>query len=282
MGIGINTHIGMGNIVGKGANVNPFDLQVKALIARMDALGELPTAKQQRNINDTIRALKSYCLFDRRFDALWLGRGYGVQSTKLNWIKDAHNLTKGGSGPLSYADGVGYKSDGTTSYLSTNYKLSTDFVNGNTSDASMFIRLSGSISENKWVAAMGAAGSNFSDIAIINKYDNTGASNAIGSAGTGGSAAIKYGAGYTAVTRIKNSEAHVLVNNIDNAITSAINSSVICDNTISILAVTTANGSINYFSGANTAFEIAGIGGWFSHSEFLVLQAIFNTYISKL
>ena len=55
------------------------------------AAGERPSTTRQTAINNCIVSLKANGLFDTQFDVLVVTRGSGVNSTKLNWIKDSSN-----------------------------------------------------------------------------------------------------------------------------------------------------------------------------------------------
>lgn len=121
-----------------------YDARAAELFANMAAVGEPQTDARKTAINNTIVALKAAGLFDTRFDGFGLTRGSGLASTKMNWIKDAHNLTKGGVGTLTYTEDVGYHSNGTTTYLDMNFDF-TQGVHYTQNSASFGFKISGTI-----------------------------------------------------------------------------------------------------------------------------------------
>jgi len=113
-----------------------------ALFARMTALGEEPTSARKTVIDTCIKSLISESLFDTQWDVFVMTIGKGIASTKLNWVKDAHNATNGGAG-VEYTEDAGYKRGVTGGYLNTNYKPSTQAVILTQNDASFVFKSRG-------------------------------------------------------------------------------------------------------------------------------------------
>lgn len=273
--------ITVGNRVGIGARhgsvLNQYDSHAQALFDRMVAAGETPDAVYKKNIDDTIKALKSHCLFENRFDAIWIGRGHGEASTKLNWIKDSHNLEKVGAGTLTFTDGVGYHSDGSTSYLKTNYTPSSQGVNIKLTDAGVFLKLGG-VTANGAYHYFSAQSTNATcDITIgrsyANKYDNL----MNGNANKAQSLPI---IGYNGLGRISPSEYHEYKGT--NQYTNAATSGAFTTREMYILAQHNYTGGVDSIANVGAIFEIAAIGAYYTQAEFLIMQSIFNTFISSL
>jgi hypothetical protein len=128
-----------------------FDPYASALIARMTAAGETPTAARQTAINNCIVSLKANSLFNTQFDVFVTTRGHGPLSTKMNWIKNANTATS--TAKVTYTQNVGYNhvtaSHSVAEYLNTNYTPSTS---GNllvSNNACFGIKASGTIGSSE-------------------------------------------------------------------------------------------------------------------------------------
>jgi hypothetical protein len=109
-----NTYSAYSNIV----NGTTFDSYAVALINRMIAAGETPSAGQKTAINTCIVQLRAASFFETQFDALVITRGHGAQSTKMNWISNNYNAS-GVNNPV-FTDNAGYNTTG-TQYINTNF-----------------------------------------------------------------------------------------------------------------------------------------------------------------
>lgn len=73
-------------------------------------------------------------------DALYNTAGPDAQAAQRNWIKDAHNLSLSGTPPTFVAK-AGYTTNGTTSFLNTNYIPAADKVNVAQDSATLACRI---------------------------------------------------------------------------------------------------------------------------------------------
>lgn len=248
-----------------------WDARAESLIAQMIALNETPTLAVQRNINECIVFLKASSLFDTKLDCLWIPQfpGIGVESAKLNWIKNAHNCTKGGAGTLTFASGTGFTSDGTT-YLDTNYKPSTEASKYTQDNAGFGVKLTGTLGTNSG-HGMYKSGS---PSLLIAKAGSTGVHRI--NTPTTTSYALISTQGYNTISRISSTRVNVFVNygkyigNSDNISTGlpAYN--------LFLLAYNTSTAA-TYFDTAS--LNAAWIGELFSEQEHLTFEAVMNRYL---
>lgn len=134
----------------QGAGLNQNEPETTALLARMVAVGDTVSPEEANLLNHAIKTIKDANLFTSRFDAIWVTTSrIGRASSKLNWIKDAHNLTEvPDGGVLTFEAGVGYHSDGTKSYLKTNYDPSIHADKFKLADASFGVCVGGTIGDD--------------------------------------------------------------------------------------------------------------------------------------
>jgi|SRR3990172_473110 len=95
-----------------------------ALFARMTSSS--PDVDRKWGIDSEIRSLKELGLFAKT-DWLCLLANQDEQASLLNWIEDNNNVTAVNS-PTFVID-AGWNGNGTTSYLNSNYIISTDAIN---------------------------------------------------------------------------------------------------------------------------------------------------------
>lgn len=134
-------------MVQQGSLLN-YCSEAKALFARMTIV---PTtlykvSERKAKINNTIVSLKLSGIW-QTLDCYYECDADNEINAKLNWVKNAHNLTKGGSGTLTFIPDKGFASDGTT-YLNTNYTPSSDAVNFKLNDAFFGVNFSGALDLN--------------------------------------------------------------------------------------------------------------------------------------
>lgn len=244
-----------------------YDAASIALFARMDALGESPTDARKTNIDTTIKALKTANLFDTRFDALWVGRGTGIGSTKLNWIQNAFNLTKVGAGVLTFTSDLGYNSDDATTALTTNYKPSVNGDKYKQNDASFWFKCSGTFDTTGSYGAVNNP--------RLLHYQTSHRINCDTSGGTNGAV------GYNCLSRSSAANFQKYTNAATETVI-AVSTGVPID-TVAILADYN-EGATTYarFKASTEIWEMGGIGASMSQAEFLTLQTIMDNYISAL
>ena len=242
-----------------------YDAASVALFARMDAVGETQTDARKTAIDTAIVALKTANLFDTRFDAMWVTRGSGESSTKMNWIKDTHNLTKVGAGTLTYTENVGYDGDGSCA-LTTNYKPSAQAFLYTQNSASFIIKISGTAE-----AAAGYGALNNPRLLFLST------NNRINCDTSGGT--VKE-VGYNGLARNSATE----FKQYKNAATADIagNSTGLPVDTVALMAVYNEGAASYLYNATTEVLEFAALGAYISQAEFLTIQGIINAYIASL
>jgi hypothetical protein len=119
-----------GQVYFSGTRQPLYDTGADSLITRMEtATGKTMTVAGKTMISDMFKMYKdslSITSLQNFFDVLYF-LDIGVETAgKLNWVKDAHNITNVNSVVF---DTVGATGNGTNSHLNTNYNMSTDNVN---------------------------------------------------------------------------------------------------------------------------------------------------------
>lgn len=242
-----------------------YDAASVALFTRMAAAGEAQADERKTAIDTAIVALKAANLFDTRFDCFWVARGKGEASTKMNWIKDAHNLTKTGAGTLTYIEDVGYDGDD-NSCFTTNYKPSVHGDKYKQDDASFLLKISGTIDANDAYGSL-----NNPRLLFISTNNRINCDTAGGS---------QKDIGYNCLAR--NAANHF--KQYKNAATADITatSTGLPIDTVAVMAIYN-EGAATYSYYANTeVFEFAALGAYISQAEFLTIQGIINAYIAAL
>jgi len=247
-----------------------FDPYANSLINRMILTGETPTVQRQNAINTCITNLRANGLFETQFDNLVVTRGYGINSTKMNWISNNFNAV--GVSNLTYTAGVGYNSDGTSSYLNTKYIPS---VHGNLfklNDACFIIKESGTIPVNNTIH-----GAVSIDIGIQHGTQLHAGSPSWSRMNSTSTTGGQYTNGYTAVTR-SSSSVYTLLNN-------STLSNFNCDSsglpTIEMY-ILSVNYSNVYTCSSTEKNELYAMGKSISQSQFLIFQNIMNTYFNSI
>ncbi len=108
IGIGIKKHNGL---------VEP---ETVSLIDRMTVK---PTPDRVKVVNDTIVALKDEGIWDY-LDVIYFTAAHDSQAAILNWKADNHNLIPVNN--PTFTTDVGVNSDGTSSYLYSDYRMNTE------------------------------------------------------------------------------------------------------------------------------------------------------------
>lgn len=114
-----------------------YDSDALALFNRMTVQ---PNSTRKRLISNFFKGVKSdngLGTLSQAFDCMWFVAGHNQVETRLNWVKNDHNLTEVNA-PTWTLD-RGFKGNGSTMYLNTNYNLSTQGVNFTKNDASFGI-----------------------------------------------------------------------------------------------------------------------------------------------
>jgi hypothetical protein len=147
-----------------------YDAASLALFARMaTADGIEQTTARKINIDTTIVALKAASLWDTVFDRLIVYRATGNGSRMLNWISTSFNAAAvANGGALSQHDDIGVHSDGTNSYIRSNYIPSSDGVLFKKDDACFGLKVSGTMITVAVAAGHGANGGSSNVTALVN------------------------------------------------------------------------------------------------------------------
>lgn len=244
-----------------------YDAASVALFARMAAAGEAQTDDRKTAIDTAIVALKAAGLFDTKFEAFYLTRGKGEASTKMNWIKDAYNLTKIFAGTLTYAEDVGYHTDGNC-LISTNYKPSTITGLYELDNASFGFKVGGTLTANKGHGTISNAPIRGTLFVVT--------SNRVNSSDSGGSA---YELGYNCVARTNATGFKQYKNAATADVTAA--SSAKCD-TLAFMGLYNEQANSQTYTTATEILEFGFLGAYITQAEFLTIQGIINTYIAAL
>jgi hypothetical protein len=250
-----------------------WDASATALLNRMIAAGETQTDARARNINDTIIALKAANLFDTRFDGMGITRATGLGSSKLNWVQNAFNLTKGGAGTLTFTTDGGYNSDGSTTYLKTNFIPSVNGSKFKQNDASFWFLISGSLGSGVMGHGVDDGGARKIVIGAIIGSNDLNKLNSATSSGVG----ARYAIGYNCMARTNATTQDKYIN--ANAYNNAANSTGLPVSEIYLLAYNDA-GTPSYF--VPERLEAWGYGAYITQAEFLTIQGIVNAYIAAL
>lgn len=243
-----------------------FDDASVALFARMTALGETPTDLRKTAIDTAIKALKAASLFDTKFEGLYVARGAGVGSTKLNWVKNAYNLTKSGAGTLTFTTDVGYHGDGNCA-LNPNYQPSAITGLWQQDNACFGFKVSGTIQTTTgyWGAYNTPRSLSVQTSNRLNCETSGGVNRAVG---------------YNCLAR--NNAANF--NQYTNASTTTVTATSTGKSIDEPCFLGAWNKSGNTIVGGTSTevFEIGWLGAYISQAEFLTLQTIFNNYIASL
>jgi hypothetical protein len=106
---------------------NPYtNAEALALVNRMIAAGETPTAARAGLIDNTFTAAKTKAFY-AKLDALWICAGHGEASSKMNWLDNDHNVSDAIGNPSFTIDrGFTYSANNA---LKHDFLINTDKVN---------------------------------------------------------------------------------------------------------------------------------------------------------
>ena len=255
---------------------NTYDARFYTLVAQMTALGETPTIKQQNAMGVAIRALRDIGMFETQWDVFVVTRGYGIGSTKLNWITNAYNAT--GVNSPTRADNAGYESNASNMALRTNYIPLNNGVLFTVNNASFFVRVTGNVAtQGASKVVIGSLGTNDSGNprAIMFTQSNSGVG--FNSTGNPGLSEPPMIAGYNAISRDNASTINFY--NATNSTTRSLTSSFLSNKELYVLANNWAN-TINYYLSAGAPVEIYAIGKSLTPANYIAISNIMNTYFS--
>jgi hypothetical protein len=249
-----------------------YDAASANLFSRLLAKGETPTDLRKTAIDTAIKALKAASLFDTQFDVFVVTRGIGAYTRKENWIKDSsHALAVANGGTLSEHDDVGIHSDGTKSYLNSQFTPSTDGVLFTKNNACFGYKDSGTIGTSGSSGSITGGGQN-------NIYFGPNVGAVLNSVVPSSSGA---GVGYNCVTRSSSSQITVRVNASSSTHNST--STQMPNLPCFLLADNVWGGTgADYFHPATDILEMYYFGKALSSDNFSVLQTIMNTYFPSL
>jgi len=249
-----------------------FNVDALALINRMTAAGETPTAARQTAINNCIVSLKANNLFSSQFDVLVVTRGHGSISGFMNWIADQYNAVGvANGGTLTHVIDSGYKTDGVASYINVNVSLPS-FSLYKQNDACFIYLCAGTIGAQ---ATSGHGMSNVSTGRIymlrLDGYQMMNGS----SYGTGGSAYI---AGYNCFSRVAADKFQQYKNSISADVTE--DSSALQANMPMYILAFNNSGTPQWFVNNTEVAQIYAFGKQLSLVNFQTFQTIMNTYFA--
>jgi hypothetical protein len=261
-----------GRIITNNYTPDAVDSYTTNLVNRLTAKGETPNLTRQNAMDKAIKSLRVNNLFENQFDVLVVTRGYGEFTTKENWIKDAHHAL--GVNNPTYTAGVGYNSDGSTSYLRTQYNPATQGILFTQNDATFLLKNGG-----PWASIY-----DFYNgiLTFASGYPAT----ALGTYGCSGINSATYNnsnsltnkTGYTALSRNDASSYKFLQNsNIMQVISNSV--PVLNSNYYTILALYyTGWANIHDYSKSTEKIELYAFGKSLTQQQFLTFQNIFNQY----
>lgn len=241
---------------------NPsYNAASAALFARMVSAGETPTDLRKAAINTAIVALKAAGLFETQFDIFVVTKGYGLASTKLNWIGNSFNAVASGS-PI-FTENIGYNSGEGSGYLINNYNISSNSVLYKRDDAcfGFMIDMDGEIgATGAWITP---------NTGLFMSNAGTSINNATYSSDSFG--VVK--SGYNCLSRNNGANYNIYKTSTQKAITAA--SAALVNTSLQIGYLASAgslNGNIGlYYIGKNI-----------SYANHLVLQTIMNAYFASI
>lgn len=265
------------NIV-SGTTPSSYDTYALALINRMIAAGETPSAGQKTAINTCIVALRAASLFETQFDDLVLTRGHGLLSTKMNWISNNYNAT-GVNNPV-FTDNAGYNTTG-TQYLNTNFNPTAVGGLYTQNDASWGFKSSGTMGTGTKINGVLDTG--------ILCYHGVFASEAFNAAAdTGGVPTVLAAAGYNCCSRALNNKWFIYTNASSAEVSAAAGTAAAGYNSTGRpnrnfyqLCANNA-GTAAYFSTSTEIQEAYWFGKSMSQAQFLAFQTILNTYFTSI
>lgn len=249
-----------------------FDAASVNLFDRLTAKSEEPANDRKVLIDTCIKALKAADLFDTQFDVFVVTRGTGLATTKENWIKDADHATGvPNGGTLTYAEDVGYNSDGTKSYINTNFIASSDGSLFKKDDACFIFKVSGTSSTTSMHGVYNV------DVGCVNlsKSGYARLNSMVATASTVGA----YITGYNCISRDDALEVDIYRD--ENANTYSVVSTAIPSISAFILTANIENVP-TYFAKNTEIIEFYAFGKALTQAKFNTLRVIMNTYIAGL
>jgi hypothetical protein len=240
-----------------------WDTDASILINRMIAVGETPTFLRQVAINDCITSLKANSLFDTQFDVLVVTKGHGPTSTKMNWIKNSFNAT----GSATYTQDVGYNSNGSSTYLNSNYIPSVDGSLWSIYDCNFLIKIANAATGTGH--RIGATQS--SNVTFFISGQDAAGINSLGyDAG-------RYSTGYNCLSRASSSQLSLHINSGTQLYTSSVDHNLSI--TLFIFAMNTA-GTPSFYTAITEIIELYAMGKSITQAQFNIFQTIMNTYFA--
>lgn len=244
------------------------------LIARMINTGEVVSSAESDLIKFTINSLQNNhlgCNYLQKLDGLWITNSrIGRASAKLNWIKDAHNLIEeANGGTLTYSSG--FASDGTKSYLRTNYNPTNNGIKYTGDSASFGVRTSGALGTDASYRGHGCTG------LMINKYGSSNnrnyVINGIGGFNVGLARTIQMIAlSYSTITGAFQYSRYPKQSIAGGAL-------ALCNEEIALLAVKSTSSGIVMNCAATEILEAAYVGSYLTAVENDLLNSIIDGYI---
>ena len=267
--LGIGLKIG-----GNGGGQSWEDYYTNQLANRMAAAGDTVSTAEKSLMQSAIGFLLNNhlgCNYFEKLDCLWITNSrVGRASAKLNWIKDLHNLTEqANGGTLTYNSG--FASDGTNSYLSTNYNPTNNGVYYTLNSASFGVRTSGALGTSDAYSGHGCTGLFFNKYGTSNNRSNT--INGIGGFGIGLPRTIQMQSlSYSTATGAKQYSRYPTAN-----ITSG--SLVLCNEEVTLVAIKSTTSGMVQFCASTEVLEAAYIGSYLTQDENDYLNSIIDGYI---
>lgn len=256
-----------------------LDTRSASLLAQMAVLSETQTDKRAELIDDTIKLLKANSLFDTKFNRIIVYRAKGNGSRMLNWIADAFNSAAvANGGTLTQTDDLGCHSDGTKSYIRTNFNPRS---NGGAlltvNNASIIYKFSGALSTGTWGCGVydGTQGLHIMQTAAT-RYPRVN-----DSGGSAGTAANNMVSGFNGLYRAAAAEKYMLqAGKLPYKVTRA--SLAIPNAEMYALTMNTSGSPDGGYCAATTWLELEAQGGSITGDQFNTFCNIFRNYFENL
>jgi len=247
---------------------NPF---AKSLFSRMDVE---PTNVRKTLISNMIDSLQKYSIWDS-LDVFYMFASHDSQSSLLNWKYNDFNATANNG--VLFAVDTGYKGDGLNDYINSNYNASTDAINYklNSMSVGFYNRTNDLVDANSYYGARDAS-INASELTLrtAGKYNIRANSLIVQEADHN-----NYTSGLIVVRRIDSDTVGIYQNGILIRETANVNSTLIPDLDIYILALN--NNGLEKQSTFNQ-FSMFFAGATLSVLQISKLFGLIESYLDEL
>jgi hypothetical protein len=250
------------------------EAEATALFARMVAAGDTPSDEFKTLMNTLIAGMKAEDLFTNQWDCFWITRGIDAASSRLNIIKNAHNLDKWDDtyGMPSFTTKVGYYNPDAVASFKTNYNPATEGSKFTKDNASFLIKVSGTLTTNKGHGSVKGG---------VGYCYHASTDNWVSINGTVITGSKKYEVGYNCLSRSASDKFNEFVNDVTTEVTSA--STNIPSLIMSLIGYTNqTDGTVAANPVSGEKLELAAFGKAISEAKYDSLRTLLDTYFSGL